>query len=53
MLAFREISDPFRRDYLLRSMKLIMQSSFLIKKFAKLGVNPQVMMRNVMSGQPA
>jgi anaerobic magnesium-protoporphyrin IX monomethyl ester cyclase len=51
MLSFRENSDPFRRDYLLRSMKLIMHSSFLIGKFAKLGINPKAMMEEVMHGK--
>jgi anaerobic magnesium-protoporphyrin IX monomethyl ester cyclase len=48
MLDFNKIKDPFRRDYLLRSMKLIMKSSFLIKKFARVGVNPAQMMRDVL-----
>lgn len=48
MFEFRKITDPFRRDYLLTSMKLIMKSSFLIKKFARLGVNPMDMMKSVM-----
>jgi anaerobic magnesium-protoporphyrin IX monomethyl ester cyclase len=46
MLDFRKIEDPFRRNYLLTSMKLIMKSSFLIKKFARLGINPQAMMES-------
>ena len=48
MLEFRKIDDPFRRDYLLTSMKLIMKSSFLIKKFARLGINPKTMMQKVL-----
>lgn len=48
MFEFRKISDPFRKDYLLTSMKLIMTSSFLIKKFARLGINPVEMMKSVM-----
>jgi anaerobic magnesium-protoporphyrin IX monomethyl ester cyclase len=51
MTTFRQIDDPFRRDYLLRSMKLIMKSSFLIGKFAKLGINPHAMMQDVLEGQ--
>jgi anaerobic magnesium-protoporphyrin IX monomethyl ester cyclase len=51
MISFRKISDPFRRDYLLRSMKLIMHSSFLIGKFAKLGINPRAMMDDVLHGK--
>lgn len=48
MLGFMNIKDKFRREYLLTSMKLIMKSSFLIKKFARLGVNPKAMMDSVM-----
>ena len=44
MLEFYKIEDPFRRHYLLTAMKLIMKSSFLIKKFARLGLNPVAMM---------
>ena len=51
MISFRQISDPFRREYLLSSMKLIMHSSFLIGKFAKLGINPKAMMEEVMHGK--
>ena len=47
MIEFNKISDPFRKNYLLTSMKLIMKSSFLIKKFAKLGINPMVMMEKM------
>jgi anaerobic magnesium-protoporphyrin IX monomethyl ester cyclase len=47
MLEFHKIEDPFRKNYLLTSMKLIMKSSFLIKKFAKLGINPMVMMEKM------
>jgi anaerobic magnesium-protoporphyrin IX monomethyl ester cyclase len=50
MLDFRRIKDPFRRDYLLQSMKLIMTSSFLIGKFARLGLDPKAMMRDVLKG---
>lgn len=48
MLDFRKCSDTFKRDYLLSSMKLIMSSSFLIKKFAKLGINPKAIMNKVL-----
>jgi anaerobic magnesium-protoporphyrin IX monomethyl ester cyclase len=48
MLDFRKREDPFIRDYLLTSMKLIMKSSFLIKKFARLGLNPKAMMDSVL-----
>jgi anaerobic magnesium-protoporphyrin IX monomethyl ester cyclase len=44
-----KIKDNFRRDYLLRSMKLIMGSSFLIGKFARLGLKPSVLMKNIRS----
>ena len=45
MMDFARDPDPFRRDYLIRSSKLIMGSSFLIGKFAKLGIDPREMMR--------
>lgn len=48
MLEYRKISNSFKRDYLSRSMKLIMKSSFLIGKFAKLGLNPRMMMDKVL-----
>ncbi len=48
MMEFMKIKDKFRRDYLVSSTKLIMKSSFLIKKFARLGVNPKAMMRNIL-----
>jgi anaerobic magnesium-protoporphyrin IX monomethyl ester cyclase len=48
MLDFRKHDDPFLREYLLTSMKLIMKSSFLIKKFARLGINPVAMMNKVL-----
>jgi anaerobic magnesium-protoporphyrin IX monomethyl ester cyclase len=43
------MKDRFRREYLLRSMKLIMSSSFLSGKFARLGLKPSVIMREVRS----
>ncbi len=48
MMKFANHSDPFIKNYLLLSMKLIMKSSFLIKKFAKVGINPKAMMEKVM-----
>ena len=48
MKEFMLTKDPFRRDYLMRSSKLIMKSSFLIKKFAQLGFHPAHMMREVL-----
>jgi anaerobic magnesium-protoporphyrin IX monomethyl ester cyclase len=44
MLEFRKLKDPFRKNYLLTSMKLIMKSSFLRDKFARLGLNPKAIM---------
>lgn len=41
------MQDRFRREYLLRSMKLIMSSSFLREKFARLGIKPSEIMREV------
>lgn len=37
------VKDPFRRDYLLRSMKLIMSSSFITEKLGVLGKIPPEM----------
>jgi anaerobic magnesium-protoporphyrin IX monomethyl ester cyclase len=42
MTAFREFPDRFRRDYMFASMKLIMKSSFIIKKLGRLGI-PEAM----------
>jgi len=47
-MKFATDKDQFRKNYLLLSMKLIMKSSFLIKKFARLGINPKAMMEKVM-----
>jgi anaerobic magnesium-protoporphyrin IX monomethyl ester cyclase len=47
MIEVHKIKDKFRREYLLTSMKLIMKSSFLIGKFARLGINPQAMMKEM------
>ena len=38
MAAFREFPDAFRRNYMLSSMKLIMKSSFIVKKLGRLGM---------------
>jgi len=48
MLEFRRIKDKFRRDYLLSSTKLIMKSSFLKSKLARLGVNPKALMQSML-----
>jgi len=48
MLEFRKIKDKFRRDYLLSSTRLIMKSSFLKSKFARLGVNPKALMQSML-----
>jgi anaerobic magnesium-protoporphyrin IX monomethyl ester cyclase len=49
LTAVGTMSDRFRRDYLMRSMKLIMNSSFLAGKFARLGLKPSDIMREVRS----
>ena len=49
VLEFAKDTDPFRRHYLMASTKLIMKSSFLIKKFAKVGINPLAMMSKMLS----
>jgi hypothetical protein len=51
IMRFRADKDEFRREYLLRSTKLIMKSSFLIKKFARLGLKPAEIMKQVMGGK--
>ena len=38
MADFRRFPDAFRRDYMLSSMKLIMQSSFIVEKMGRLGM---------------
>jgi anaerobic magnesium-protoporphyrin IX monomethyl ester cyclase len=48
MMEFRKIKDDFRRDYLISSTKLIMKSSFLKSKFARLGVNPKALMQSML-----
>jgi anaerobic magnesium-protoporphyrin IX monomethyl ester cyclase len=48
MMEFRKIRDKFRRDYLISSTKLIMKSSFLKSKFARLGVNPKALMQSML-----
>ena len=42
MADFRKYPDRFRRDYMLSSMKLIMKSSFIVKKLGRLGM-PEAM----------
>ena len=42
MADFRKYPDRFRRDYMLTSMKLIMKSSFIVKKLGHLGM-PEAM----------
>ena len=37
------VKDPFKRDYMLRSMQLIMSSSFITKKLGTLGKMPPEM----------
>lgn len=49
MVDFLKEPDDFRRNYLLASTKLIMKSSFLIKKFARLGLNPKTIMKNIVN----
>lgn len=48
MLEFMATRDNFRRDYLTKSAKLIMKSSFLKEKFARLGLDPRKMMEKVL-----
>lgn len=48
MIKFLKESNPFRRNYLVTSTKLIMKSSFLINKFARLGINPKTIMKSVI-----
>lgn len=48
MMEFLKIKDDFRRNYLVKSTKLIMKSSFLIGKFARLGVNPKAVMQKIL-----
>jgi anaerobic magnesium-protoporphyrin IX monomethyl ester cyclase len=48
MKEFMLVKSKFRRDYLLRSTKMIMQSSFLVKKFGRLGIDPRQAMKDVM-----
>ncbi len=42
MASFHRYPDEFRRRYMLASMKLIMKSSFIVKKLGRLGV-PEAM----------
>ncbi|MEE9555477.1 MAG: radical SAM protein [candidate division Zixibacteria bacterium] len=48
MMEFLKIKDDFRRNYLVTSTKLIMKSSFLIGKFARLGLNPKAVMQKIL-----
>ncbi len=48
ILEFQKDKDTFRRDYLMKSVKLIMKSSFLMKKFARLGMNPAKIMGKML-----
>jgi anaerobic magnesium-protoporphyrin IX monomethyl ester cyclase len=47
LMSVATTEDRFVRDYLMRSMKLIMNSSFLRGKFARLGIKPSEIMREV------
>ncbi len=40
MRDFADYPDEFRRDYMMSSMKLIMKSSFLVKKMGSLAIPP-------------
>lgn len=44
---YRRQTDPFRREYLMTSTRLIMQSSFLIKKLSRLGLSPAALMQGI------
>ncbi len=48
MVDFVSCRDPFRRKYLMTSAKLIMASSFLADKFAKVGLNPKAIMNRIL-----
>lgn len=48
ILKFMNDPDEFRRHYLTTSTKLIMKSSFLIKKFARLGIDPRAAMDKML-----
>jgi anaerobic magnesium-protoporphyrin IX monomethyl ester cyclase len=50
MAAFREFPDAFRRNYMLSSMKLIMKSSFIVKKLGRLGM-PAAMAKILASAE--
>lgn len=53
MLEFRREKDRFKRNYLLTSMKLIMKSSFLQEKFARLRLNPKAVMERMFERRRA
>ena len=44
MASFHRYPDEFRRRYMLSSMKLIMKSSFIVKKLGHLGI-PEAMQK--------
>lgn len=44
MASFHRYPDEFRRHYMLSSMKLIMKSSFIVKKLGQLGI-PEAMQK--------
>jgi anaerobic magnesium-protoporphyrin IX monomethyl ester cyclase len=48
IIEFQKDKDSFRREYLMKSVKLIMKSSFLMKKFARLGMNPANIMGKML-----
>ena len=50
MAAFRAFPDEFRREYMLKSMKLIMRSSFIVEKMGRLGM-PDAMQK-VLESKP-
>ncbi|MDH4100538.1 MAG: radical SAM protein, partial [Nitrospirota bacterium] len=55
MDKFREMklsNDPFKRDYLMTSMKLIMNNSFLKKKMGDLGTAPPEMLAAIKTIHP-
>jgi len=51
MADFRRFPDEFRRHYMLASMKLIMKSSFIVKKLGRLGI-PAAMQKILASMEP-
>ena len=51
MKDYMQVKSGFRRGYLLKSARLIMQSSFLVEKFARLGLDPRKIMRKMLGTQ--